>query len=54
MIESQMDGTPDGIHYPSAEHSLLGGAISKFPMQVLTNFLCYDEMAEEVAAPHEA
>ena len=54
MIGSRMDGTTNGIHYYSAEHSLLGGAISKFPMQLLTNFLCYDEIAEEIAALHDA
>ncbi len=54
MIESRIDGTTDGIHYYSAEHSLLGGAISKFPMQLLTNFLCYDEIADEIAALDDA
>jgi hypothetical protein len=54
MIESRMDGTSDGIHHYSTEHSLLGGAISKFPMQLMSNFLCYDEIAEEIAAVHDS
>jgi hypothetical protein len=54
MIESRMDGTSDGIHHYSTKHSLLGGAISKFPMQLMSNFLCYDEIAAEIAALHDA
>ena len=54
MIESRMDGTSDGVHHYSTKHYLLGGSTSKFPMQLMSNFLCYDEIAEEIAALRDA
>ena len=54
MIESRMDGTSDGVHHYSTKHYLLGGSTSKFPMQLMSNFLCYDEIAEEIAALRHA